>query len=151
MIRYLKTVQGKPVSIMVAGSKITKGAPLTQDFTDDTVDPAATGLGLYLADIEATYEGINAIVNPTDDSFETAAAGARVLVIPTIPGESYATTELTATGLAKGDALVATSGKFVKAGTSTKYAWVYGDTYSDPTGLTMYKITRVDVDTTAAS
>lgn len=146
MIRELMTVQGKPVELLLTSAAVKKGAPIDVDSSDQTVKHTADGLGTKLCDINATYEGINAIVEPTDDAFEDAEAGVRVRVIQTLPGEMYATSELDTASLAAGDKLKAVAGKFVKA-ESGAYAWEYRGVYADPTGIKMGKIVRVEVGT----
>lgn len=85
-------------------------------------------------------------MEPTDGEFETAETGTRVRVIHTLPGEMYATSELTDSGLTAGDPLKVSAGKFVKATpASDAHAWVYRGEYSDPTGIKMYRITRTEV------
>ena len=143
MIRYLQVVQGKPIALMTASSDVRKGAPAAKDFTDMTVAHEATGMGLYLIDIAPEYKGMDAIVEPTDGAFEEAKSGAIVRVIPTMIGERYATSELTVGDLTEGDKLSASSGKFVKA-TAGQAAWVYCGEYSDPTGIKMYAIERIE-------
>lgn len=143
MIRYLQVVQGKPIALLTASGNVRKGAPAAKDFSDMTVAHDANGMGLYLIDIAPTYEGLNAIVEPTDDAFEDAKTGDIVRVIPTVLGERYATSEITTDGLSEGDMLVASAGKFVKA-SSGQAAWVYCGEYSDPTGIKMGAIERVE-------
>ena len=144
MIRYLQVVQGKPIAAsMTASAPVKKGAPAVKDYADNTVAPAASGLGEYLIDIAPVYEGLNAIVEPTDGAFEDADTGAIVLVIPTLVGERFATSEINASGLNAGDPLNASAGKFAKA-SSGDYIWVYGGEYSDPTGIEMHIIERVE-------
>lgn len=91
MIRELETVQNKPVELLLTSAQVTKGAPVAIDFEDETVAHETAGLGTKLVDINPVYEGINAIVEPTDGEFETAETGTRVRVIQTLPGEMYAT------------------------------------------------------------
>ena len=144
MIRYLQVVQGKPIRHLKAAAALTRGAVVAQDVKAGTVS-AATGTGDYLLDVDPNYDGLNAVINPTDGEFENIDNGADVLVIPALFGERYATTEVTAAGLAVGDPLVAKAGKFEKAvqgAADVTYHWVYGGTYDDPTG-TMYIIERV--------
>lgn len=148
MIRELMTVQGKPVELLLTSAAVKKGAPIDVDSDDQTVKHTADGLGTKLCDINATYEGINAIVEPTDDAFEDAEAGVRVRVIQTLPGEMYATSELDTATLQAGDPLKAENGKFVKA-TTGAYAYEYRGVYSDPTGIKMGKIARVEISTVA--
>lgn len=146
MIRELETVQNKPVELLLTSATVTKGAPIAIDYADETVAAETAGLGTLLVDINPVYEGINAIVEPTDGEFETAETGTRVRVIHTLPGEMYATSEITADDLTEGDPLKVTAGKFVEATpASDAYAWVYRGPYSDPTGIEMHRITRVEV------
>ena len=144
MIRELMTVQNKPVELLLTSAAVKKGAPIDVDSEDQTVKHTADGLGTKLCDINATYEGLNAIVEPTDDAFEKAEAGVRV--IQTLPGEMYATSELDTETLQAGDKLQAKGGKFVKA-TAGQYAYEYRGIYSDPTGIKMGKIARVEIAT----
>lgn len=146
MIRYLQVVQGKPVRHMKAAAAMKQGAPVAQTLSAGTV-AADTGVGDYLVDVDMNYDGMNAIMTPMDNAAENIAEGADVLMITPLPGERYATTELTAAGLAVGDPLVTSAGKFVKATASASgvpYQWIYGGAYDDPTG-TMYIVERVNV------
>ena len=146
MIRELETVQNKPVQLLVTSAKVTKGAPVAIDYTDETVAPVAAGMGTLLADIATKYDGIYSIVEPTDATYEEAEVGERIRVIQTLPGEMYATSELTVGSLTAGDPLKVTSGKFVEATPGTDdYAWVYLGEYSDPTGIAMHRIGRVNI------
>lgn len=148
MIRELETVQGKPVELLLTSAVVKKGAPVDVDSEDQTVKATAEGLGTKLCDVNAKYEGIYSIVEPTDGEFEEATAGERVRVIQTLPGEMYATSELDTDTLQAGDKLQAKDGKFVKA-TAGQYAYEYRGIYSDPTGIKMGKIARVEVSTVA--
>ncbi len=147
MIRELETVQHKPVELLLTSAKVTKGAPVAINFADETVANETAGLGTRLVDINPVYEGINAVVEPTDGEFEKAEAGVRVRVISTLPGEMYATSEITAGGLQEGDQLTAKNGKFVKAESTNPVAWVYRGKYADPTGIEMHRISRIEVTT----
>lgn len=148
MIRELETVQGKPVELLLTSAAVKKGAPVDVDSEDQTVKATEDGLGTKLVDINPTYEGIFAIVEPTDADFEDAAAGVRVRVIQTLPGEMYATSELDTATLKAGDPLKATNGKFVKAESGAS-AWEYRGIYSDPTGIKMGTIVRTEITTVA--
>lgn len=143
MLRYLQVQKDKPIQILEAGAALKRGGCVVKDYTDDTVDPATADSGFFLVDNAANYDGINAVIAPTDADFENIASGALCLVVPTYVGERYATTELTIGSLSKGDALIASGGKFVAGVQSDVCDWVYGGTYADPTGLTMYIVERV--------
>lgn len=147
MVRNLSVITSKNIPIAVAGENMTRGMAVVQNHADGTVKKANGEDEIFLVDVAMNYDGINAVVNPTDKDFETIKTGDKVLLIPVQFGESYATTEVTATGLGKGDYLKTAAGKFIKATTGDKTGFVYADPYSDPTGLTMYEIKRVDVKT----
>lgn len=143
MLRYLEVLKNKPIQILKAGAALTRGGCVVKDYTDGTVDPATADAGFCLIDNAPNYDGINAVIAPTDADFESIASGALCLLVPTFVGERYATTELTPTSLSVGDALIASAGKFVKGAQNDVCDWVYGGTYADPTGLTMYIVERV--------
>lgn len=84
MIRELETVQNKPVELLLTSAVVKKGAPVDVDSEDQTVKATAEGLGTKLCDVNAKYEGIYSIVEPTDGEFEEAAVGERVRVIQTL-------------------------------------------------------------------
>lgn len=132
MLRYLQVTEDKPVKITTVSVDTKRGAPVITDFTDDSLAPATADTGIYFADVAKNYDGINAIIEPTDGDFESIKAGGKVLRVVPAPGDRYATTEVTATGLNKGDPLVASAGKFVKAASGKDYEFVYGGTYADP-------------------
>lgn len=142
MIRALKVQTGKPISIFVASEAMTRGCPVTVDFSDETVDKATATGGIYLVDVPNNYDGLNAVIPPNDTQFENIVEGQKVLVIPTKVGERYATTELTLGAIVAGDGLKASGGKFVEAAANDVVEWKYVGTYADPTG-TMYAIERV--------
>lgn len=145
MLRFLQVNEIKPIKLMKAGADLKRGAVVADDFATDVVT-AATGAGDYLVDVPKNYDGINALITPKEKDFEDIKTDALVQRIPTHLGERYATTEVTAAGLAVGDPLAATAGKFVKA-TSGTYQWVYCGPYADPTGLAMYIVERVSPTT----
>lgn len=151
MYRGIEVNTAKNIDIVKAGSAaLTRGAPVVKDYTDDTLDAATTTGLVFLVDVSKNYDGMNAIVSPQDKDFETIAAGATCLAVPTYVGEKFATTELTIGSLTKGDYLKASSGKFVAAATNDVCNYVYGGTYSDPTGLTMYVVECVPAHTVTA-
>jgi hypothetical protein len=149
MIRFYQVNTAKNIPIVTAGEALKRGAPVTIDYSDNTVDKATTTGECFLVDISANYDGINAMVTPTDGSFEDIASGATCLAVPTLLSESFGTTELTVGTLAKGDPLKAVSGKFVAGVAGDTCVYRYGGTVSDPTGLTMYEVKRVPAVTIA--
>ena len=145
MLRFLQVTEDKQISILDAGEAMVRGGTITKDYSDGTVDKATAATNFYLADVAPNSNGINAIITPTDAGFEAIAAGDKVLVVPTYVGERYATTELTIGALVKGNYLKSAGGKFVAAEASDNSTWVYGGLYSDPTGLTMYVVEKVEL------
>lgn len=142
MLRFLKVQENKPIQQLEASENMTSGMAVTIDFANDEVDKATATTGIYLVDSAPNYNGINAVVGAADDAFEAITDGDKVNVIPTFIGERYATDQFTLASAVKGDYLKAASGLFVEAAGSDICEWIYGGTYSDPTG-TMYIIERV--------
>lgn len=148
MLRELQTFGQKPIkATYVASEDMTQGMAVSIDHANGEVDKA-TGIGEFLVDVPKNYDGEYSYKNPTDDAFEAITDGDTVLVIPTLPGERYATDQLTVgnPAVAKGAYLKVASGLFVAAAQNDAVAWVYGGTYTDPTG-TMYIVERVDATT----
>lgn len=142
MLRELQTFGQKPIkATYVASENMTQGMAVSIDHANEEVDKA-TGVGEYLVDVPKNYDGANAYLPPDDDACEAILDGDTVLVVPTLPGERYATDQLTIGTLSKGDYLKAASGLFVAAAQSDATGWIYGGTYSDPTG-TLYVIERI--------
>jgi len=139
MIRIVEGHTNKALSVMyTASAAMKRGAFVTISEDDKTVAPA-TGATKFMVDVAPNSDGINAIVTPTDDSFEDITVGDRVIVVPVLDGEKYATTELTVGEAAVGAKMAATAGKLIAATTGD---WIYCGTYSDPTGLAMYTVKR---------
>lgn len=144
MLRYLQVTENKPVKICDVSADVKRGAPVAVDFTDGTIGPATADIGIYLVDVAKNYDGINSMIEPTDGDFEDIKAGGKALRVNPLFGERYATTEVTAAGLARGDGLVASAGKFVKADTGKDYEFIYDGTYDDPSVGTSYIVERVE-------
>lgn len=148
MIRELQVVANKPITLITTSEAMKRGAVIVEDYKTETVKNATSGAtDIYFVDVEPTYEGINAVVEPTDGNWENIEAKAEVKKIPLFVGERYATTELVenfGTALAKGDYLKADGGKFVKGENGDVCIAVYMGEYADPTGLSMgiVQITR---------
>ena len=129
MLKHLVRHQGKGILEVVAEAAMTRGTPLEG--------------GEYFADKEIEYNGINAVIEPVAKDNDTIAEGAIYLKEPTMLGERYATTELTATGLNAGDMVVVNSGKFVKPTKTGAAFWKYQGVYENPFGVNMYIVERV--------
>ena len=142
MLRFLQVTEGKELPIRTAAEAMTRGGLITVDYTDDTVDKATANTGFSFVDVAPNYDGINAMVSPTDSAFEDISDGALIITVPAYVGERYATSELTIGTLSKGDLIVASSGKFVAASSGTA-EWRYGGLHSDPSGITMYIVEKV--------
>lgn len=149
MLRKLNVVSDKPDQFAVTSAQLTNGMVVSKDYATGKIS-AATGAGDYFVEAQKNYDGLNAVVAPTDGDFETIKSGETAILIPTYVGERYATSAC-ATGLTVGDPLTVTSGAFAKqSAKSAAYQWVYGGTYSDPTG-TLYIVEKIPASTTAAS
>lgn len=132
MLKYLIVDLNKGIAQATAASAMTRGA-----ISDD---------GEFFADKERNYDGINAAIEQKESAFETIASGELYNKVPTRVGEEYATTELTPTSLSAGDYLKPSSGKLIKA-SSGAAIWQYVGTYSNPYGVTMYRVRRVPTHT----
>lgn len=142
MFRNLNAYDNKNYPTYIAAEDMTRGAFIKINAAAGTVSKA-TGLTDKMVNVAANYDGINSMIAPTDGAFEDIKAGDRVIVVTAIPGEKYATSEVTPGAMAVGAAMTVTAGKAVSAGTTAgNYNWVYGGTYDDPTGITMYAVCR---------
>lgn len=133
MLRYLQVTEGKPVKIVTAAEAMKRGAVVTENYATEAVSKAAAGaLDFYFVDVEEACNGINAVIEPTADSWEDIAANDKVFKVVPLVGERYATTEVTLT-LDKGTPVKASSGKFVQASAGDSYKAVFMGKYDDPT------------------
>lgn len=148
MLRELQTFGQKPIkATYVASEDMVQGMAISIDHANGEADKA-TGVGEYLVDVPKNYDGEFSYKNPTDDAFENITDGDMVLIVPTVPGERYATDQLTVgtPAVAKGAHLKVASGLFVAAAQNDATCWIYGGTYSDPTG-TMHIVERIAATT----
>lgn len=146
MLRIIEGHTNKALSVMyTASAALKRGAFVTPDESDLTVGPA-TGATQYLVDVPKNYDGINSVIEPSDGDFEDIAVGDRVILVPVLIGEKYATSEVTKGSLTAGDKIAATAGK---AAASADGDWEYCGEYSDPTGIAMYVVKRVLVEPAA--
>jgi hypothetical protein len=150
MLRILQARKNKPVEIVTAGANFITGAVVTRDFTDGTIDAAASGYGDYFVDAPKDYTGIYSVVNPNDRDSQLIPEGAKCVVIPTFIGERYATSEATPGYADIGDPLSASNGDLVRTSSQGAYNWVYGGTYEDPHG-TLYIVEKVAESTAPAT
>lgn len=143
MIRFINVNEGKNLLLRKASETMTRGMAVTLNYANETVGKATATTDIYLVDVDANYNGINAVIAPTDGSFEDIAVDQMVILVPAYVGERYATTELTIGALTKGALLKAAAGEFVAAVSNDVCEWCYGGTYSDATGKTMYVVERI--------
>lgn len=142
MLRILTPLGNRPIKATYKASEaMYQGMAVSLDTANAEVDKA-TGVGDYIVDVPKSYTGLYAIVNPEDDAFESIASGTIVNVIPAYIGDRFATDQIATTGLSVGDPLDVAAGLFREATSGDAYQWVYGGTYSDPTG-TMHIVERV--------
>lgn len=136
MLRFLQTVENKPQSIITASENMTRGAVVAENYANETVAKATGTLDFYFVDVEEVREGINAFVEPTDDTWETIKANDKVFKVVPMVGERYATTEFASALTTKGTPVKPSAGKFVAASAGDTYKAVFMGTYSDPTFAT---------------
>lgn len=143
MLRYLQKQSRVPVEAAVAGEDLVSGAPIYKDAETGEIMSLATGLCDDLVDIRMNYDELNAVVSPTERSVEQIAADSLALRVTTRVGDRFSTSEITATVAQKGDPLVASNGKFVRASGGAAYQWVYDYAYLDSVGATLHAIEKV--------
>jgi len=133
MLRELQTKTGKVYDATNKASvAMVVGMGVIKDYTNGTVKfPAvATDEGLFFVTKEKVAEGIYAGLGEFSDydaMFMTIDANELVKLVSLEKAERYATDQVTATGLVKGDYLaLGTDGKFAESTTATKL--IYGGT-----------------------
>lgn len=131
----------KPRAISTASEALTNGAAVAYDAATRNLSKA-TGASHYVVTNAKNYDGINAVMEPTDAEHETIASGDLCIRVPLQLGDIFATTEVTTTNLSAGDAVIPSAGKYVKdtAGTSSTSGLVYLGAYENPWNLNMYMI-----------
>ena len=142
MYRALQVNTAKNIPIRTAGEAMTRGMAVTRNLTTGLLMKATATKGISLLDVAPNSDGINAVVTPDDKAFENVAVNQLVLQVPTYSEEAFATTEC-ATGLTVGALVKAVAGRFVAAAANDECDMVYAGPYTDPTGLTMYKIEKL--------
>ena len=148
MLRELQTNLLKTTDAMYkADVAMVTGAAVIKNFVDKTADvPAAKTVdGFYFVNKERVPIGINSAkgdMSDYEDDFTKIKANEPIkLIIPEV-GERYATDQYTKTGLAVGDALMITGGKFVKADVASRH--IYGGEFNDAGhALAIVEITAV--------
>lgn len=138
MFARVQTSLFVPVMICTAGEDLKNGAPVDcsigRELTKATAEPD------YVVVAPVNFDGINAAIEPNDAAFEDIKSGKMCLRYVPHDGDVFATDQITASGLTAGDALTASSGKFVKATANGTYKYVYVGKYDNPWGLDMHAI-----------
>ena len=151
MLRYLQTQQNKPVEVLPVDGDTARGAVVYKDIATGKIKALTSGLGDALVDVSNTYDGINAMTNPVERTYEMIEDGAKAIYVPAILGDRFAVSEITATHAKKGHPLTAANGAFVKAAGAASYQWVYGGQYRDPMGVMTHIVERVAPATAPAN
>ena len=130
----------KPRAISVANEALTNGAAVTYNPATRKL-AKATGASHFVVTNAKNFDGINAVMEPTDAEHEEIKQNDLCIRVPLQLGDIFATTEVTVTGLSAGDAVIPSAGKYIKdtAQTSTS-GLVYLGAYENPWGLNMYMI-----------
>ena len=133
MLRELQTKTGKVYDATnKANVAMVVGMGVVKDYVNGGVEfpAAATDEGVFFVTKEKVTEGIYAGLgefSDYDNMFMNIKAGELTKLVSLEKSERYATDQVTATGLAKGDYLaLGTDGKFAKSDTPTKL--IYGGT-----------------------
>lgn len=135
MIRFLQVNTAKNIPNVKAKTELVNGAPITFDHATLEVSKA-TGACAYLVKAAENYDGLNAVILPSEGDFEKIAVGEICHAVPVYRGERYATTEVEGS-LTAGQRIAAATGKFAA---SESGDWYYVGEYNDPTGKTMFEI-----------
>lgn len=150
MLRYLQVVKHRNIPNVICLSAAKRGSFVSVrtevPSTDSTVDLGA-GLGSYILDKPESFDGIHSIYEPDWADSDDIAANERCLMIPSLLGVRYASTEVVATGLAVGDLLTANaSGQLVKAATGDTAIWRFGGPMDKQVidNMTLYVVERVE-------
>lgn len=133
MLRELQTKTGKVYDATnKANVAMVVGMGVVKDYTDGGVEfpAAATDVGVFFVTKEKVAKGIYAGLGEFSDydaMFMTIGANELVKLVSPEKAERYATDQITATGLTKGNYLaLGTDGKFAKSTDATRF--VYGGT-----------------------
>lgn len=133
MLRELQTKTGKVYDTTNKASvAMVVGMGVVKDYVNGGVEfpAAATDAGVFFVTKEKEAKGIYAGLgefSDYNDMFMKIEAGELVKLVSPEKSERYATDQVTATGLTKGDYLaLGTDGKFAESATATKF--VYGGT-----------------------
>ena len=130
----------KPRKICTADGALTNGAAVAYDPATGKLS-AATGDVMYVVTNAKNFDGINAVMEPTEAEHEAIANGDLCIRVPLELGDIIATTEVTATSLSAGDHVKASAGKFIKdTAQSPTGKLVFLGAYENPWNLDMYKI-----------
>lgn len=130
----------KPRAICVANEALTNGAAVAYNPATRKLSKA-TGASHYVVTNAKNYDGINAVIEPTDAEHEDIASDALCIRVPLEIGDIFATTEVTTTNLSAGDPVIPSSGKYIKdTAQSSTSGLVYLGEYENPWGLNMYMI-----------
>lgn len=132
----------KPRMICVANGALKNGMPVTYAATSTARTlTKATADTPYIVTNAKNFDGINAIIEPTDAEHEDIADGALCIRVPLELGDLFATTEVTPGNAAVGATFgVSSSGKYA-ASNSGKF--VFHGAYENPWGLDMYTLEYV--------
>ena len=131
----------KPRMICVADGALVNGAPVSYEATSTGRKlTAATADTPYVVTNAKNYDGINAVMEPTDAEHEEILDGDLCIRVPLELGDLFATTEVTA-GSAEVGAKFGVSGGKYAADENGKF--VFHGAYENPWNLQMYTLEYV--------
>lgn len=141
MFKEVQINELKPRMICVADGALVNGAPVTYTAASTGRKLAAANADTpYVVTNAKNYDGINAVMEPTDAEHEAILNGELCIRVPLELGDLFATTEVTAGSAAVGDKFGVSSGKYV-ANANGKF--VFHGAYENPWNLEMYTLEYV--------
>ena len=151
MFRVLQELEYKPRPILTNNAEITRGTVVYKDPADDKIKALTSGLGEGFIDTPRYYTYANVSYDQLENSFETIAANAKAIYVPTATGTVVATSRATVGNADKGDPFTVTSGVLVKASSGAAYHWAYEGVFTEPTSTPTYVFRRIPASTAPAT
>lgn len=136
----------KPLMNCVAVANLVSGAPVKYEAPKHL--NYANANSDYIVVAAENFNGLNAVIEPTDAYFDKIKEGDLCLRFPFEVGDVIATTEVEApeSGELVGIGMHVENGKFVEGFDGDNPEYVCLGIYDNPWGLEMYKIERVSVN-----
>lgn len=133
----------KPIMNCVAANELVSGAPVCYNAPKQL--ETATANSDYIVVAAENFNGMNAVIEPTDADFGKIKEGELCLRFPFEVGDVIATTEVVVpeSGEVEGIGMHVEGGKFVHGNVGKTLEYICLGVYDNPWGLEMYKIERI--------